>query len=139
MTLRDGIESRIVRESEIIRRGERHHPPHIHRRIRPKQKSGWIHEKEIRVPEPGGLDRSKDVGDVAPGDTAEDVGCGKTGVIEEVCNVVVGHIEVAEAVKQIDSAAWSGPARDILINLPIGQCYRCTDLRVETGRSDRRG
>ena len=138
----DGIESRTVRESEIIRRRERHHPPDIDRGIRTEEESGWIHQKEVGVTESGGLDGSEDVGYVAPGHTAEDVGGVKAGVIEKVRDVVVGNIEVAEAVKQIDSSAWSCPARDVELGLAArenGGGHRRVEAgwRYHLGQGDR--
>src|ERR1041384_788564 len=127
------IESCIVGESEIIRRGERHHAPDIDRGIRPEEKSGWIHEKEVGVPEPRGLNGTKDVGYIAAGDAAKDVGCAKTGVIEKVCDVVVGNIEVAEAVKQIRSTARPRPARDVELGLAAGECDWRRHRGVEAG------
>ena len=86
-----------VGESQIVGAGESHHAADVHCCVRTEQEPGWVHQEEVGVSKPGGLYRTKDVGEVPPGDTTEDVGCGQTGVIEKIRDVVVGNIEVPEA------------------------------------------
>src|SRR5262249_36286710 len=63
----------------------------------------------------------------------QDVGGRKTGVIQKVRDIVVGNVEIAEAVKQIHSATWPGAACDVVLYLSWRWSGRKVDLRVESG------
>ncbi|MDF0673001.1 MAG: hypothetical protein P0120_01480 [Nitrospira sp.] len=73
---------------------------------------------------------------VSAGDTAEDVGCGKTGVIVKVRDGVIGNAELAEAMKQV--LAGPGAARDVVLNLSTDWNWTA-DLGVETRGGDGSG
>ena len=106
-----------------------HHPADVQRRVRTEQEPGRVHQEQIGVAKPGGLYRPEDVGQVSPGDATEDVGCRQAGVIEKVGDVVVGNIEVAEAVKEICSTARSRPTRYVVLSLSLENCAaRCWSL-----------
>ena len=75
----DCVESRVVCEFEIGGAGEGHQPADMHGRVRPKQESGRVHEKEVGVPEAGGLDGAIDareyrISSVRSSDACKDVG-----------------------------------------------------------------
>jgi len=78
-----------------------------------------------------GLNGAEDIRDVPAGDTTKDVGGGKTGVIQKVRNVVVGNIEIAEAVKQIRSATWPRAICNVELRLAAYSDWTA-NLRVET-------
>ena len=134
MGIGTGVESGSICQTQIVRTGEGHHPADVDGGIGAEQEAGGIHEEEIRVPEAGRLNGPEDGGEVAPGDPAQDVGGRKTGVIQKVRDVVVGNVEIAEAVKEIRSAPWPGAACDVVLYLSWRRSWRKVDLRVESGR-----
>ena len=79
----------------------------------------------------------EDVGDVSAHDATEDIGSGKSSFIEKSRDIVAGDIEIAEAVKEIDSAAWPAPARDVELGLATGEVNRGGHCRVEAGWRNR--
>src|SRR4029077_12866392 len=104
----------------------------IHGGVRPKQESGRVHEKEVGVSETSGLNGAEDVLHILPRGTAQDVGCGQTGVIKKVRDVVRWNIEVSKAVEQIYSTAWPGSASNVILHRSGRWSRREIDFRVQT-------
>src|SRR5207249_2842706 len=98
-----------------------------------KQEAGRVHEKEVGVSEASGLNGAIEVRDVSPSDAPEDVGGGKTGVIQKVRDVVRRHIEISKAVEQIGAThtARTGSARDVVLHHSGRRRGREIDLRVQ--------
>src|SRR5215831_1367915 len=84
------------------------------------------------------LNRAEDACRDSPGTTGQDIGGGEAEIIEKIRDAVHRHIEVAEAVIQIQSASGSSATRNVILHLSW-RLYRCkVDLRVQARRSDRR-
>src|SRR4029077_6102416 len=113
-----------------------YHPANIHGGVLPKQESGRVHEKEVGVSETSGLNGPEDVRDIPPRDATQDVGCGQAGVIEKVRDVVVGNIEVPEAMEQVHATPWPGSTRDIVLDRSGSRSRREIDLRVQSRGCD---
>src|SRR5262249_9155973 len=101
--------------------------------------SSRVHHKQIRIPEPGGLNGPEDVRDVSPGDATQDVRGGEAGVVQKVSNVVGGNVEVAEAVIQIHTTPGSRATRDVVLSLPCWRCRRKRDCCIKPGGRNWRG
>src|SRR5215469_12424835 len=145
MGVGNGIESCSIRQTQIVRTGEAHHPADVDGRSGAKEKAVGVHQEEIGGWEPPwsvGLNHAKDTGRIASVDPAQDVGGRQVwkeqrtvlinrSRIEEVCDVIGRDVEVAEAVIQIQSASRSGATRDVVLGVSSWKGEWRANLRVE--------
>ena len=84
------------------------------------------------------LDRPKDVGNISPGDTTEDVRCGEAGVIEEVRDVGGWDVEITKAMEQVGPTCptRTSSTRDVELRLSAWKRDRRTDLCVKARPRD---
>lgn len=124
-------------ETEIICRGEGDGATDIQCCVGSKENAGWVHQEQIRVAESFGLNSAKNAGWIPAGHPAEDIRCRKSSFVQEVGDVAGRDVEVAEAVKQIESPIRSCSTDDIELDLSPDS-NRSANLGAQTGRGDGR-
>ena len=77
-----------------------------------KDDTGRINEKELGPRETRGLNGPKDIGWAPAGDPAQDIRSSSSSLVEKVRGIARPNGELAEAMEQIRTIAWSSAASD---------------------------
>ena len=123
------MESTIVGEAQVgcCRKGDR--SSHVQRCRWANHNTRRIHQEEIGLSKPAGLNGAENRGGLSPGDTAEDSRRIQAGVVQKVCDDACGDIEDAEAVKQV--CTCSGSTGDVVLHSSSRWSRGEIDLRSE--------